>query len=241
MEEKVSLNKNISEGPAYRIKTDPYSSHGLICKYLKNRIQERMRILDLGSDVGFLGRLLDSFPKKAVLHAVDINAANLKKAQPYYAKTFCFDLNSKVWPLTQKYNIVVLADTLEHLLCPYEVLETAFNLVRSKGTLIVSIPNSVYWWARLVVLSGNFPQQQRGIFDRTHLHFYTYHSFRRMIKSLTRVKKIEYKPTTLPLQFLFRQPLLRFPLQLMYDCSYVMAQLIPSLFAYQHIFIISKK
>jgi hypothetical protein len=36
---------------------------------------------------------------------------------------------------------------------------------------VASLPNSGNLYFRLNVLAGRFPQQDRGLFDRTHLHF----------------------------------------------------------------------
>jgi len=41
------------------------------------------------------------------------------------------------------------------------------------ATFIISLPNVAHIAARLLLLAGRFPQMNRGIFDRTHLHFYT--------------------------------------------------------------------
>jgi hypothetical protein len=40
--------------------------------------------------------------------------------------------------------------------------------------LLASLPNSGNLYFRLTVLSGRFPRHERGLFDRTHLHFFTW-------------------------------------------------------------------
>jgi hypothetical protein len=37
-----------------------------------------------------------------------------------------------------------------------------------------SLPNSGHYYFRWNLLMGRFPQHQRGLFDSTHLHFYTW-------------------------------------------------------------------
>ena len=44
--------------------------------------------------------------------------------------------------------------------------------------LLASLPNSGNLYFRLVVLSGRFPQEPKGLFDRTHLHFYMWQGWR---------------------------------------------------------------
>jgi hypothetical protein len=38
---------------------------------------------------------------------------------------------------------------------------------------VISLPNVGHLAARALILSGQFPQHDRGIFDRSHLHFCT--------------------------------------------------------------------
>ena len=67
------------------------------------------------------------------------------------------------------FDVVVFADVLEHLADPVAVLRAA----RDAPLAIVSLPNIAHWTARRAVLRGRFPQDDYGLFDRTHLRFYT--------------------------------------------------------------------
>jgi hypothetical protein len=49
------------------------------------------------------------------------------------------------------------------------------------GRVVVSIPNAGHWIFRREVLRGRFPYRQYGLFDRTHLRFYTRHSLYELI------------------------------------------------------------
>ena len=46
------------------------------------------------------------------------------------------------------------------------------------GRLVASLPNSGHAYFRWNVLCGRFPQHEKGLFDRTHLHFYTWPGWR---------------------------------------------------------------
>jgi hypothetical protein len=39
--------------------------------------------------------------------------------------------------------------------------------------VVVSLPNIAHWTGRRAVLRGRFPQDDHGLFDRTHLRFFT--------------------------------------------------------------------
>jgi hypothetical protein len=48
------------------------------------------------------------------------------------------------------------------------------------GLLIASLPNSGNLYFRLMVLSGRFKKEEKGLFDRTHLHFFTWNGWREL-------------------------------------------------------------
>jgi hypothetical protein len=45
-----------------------------------------------------------------------------------------------------------------------------------------SLPNSGHYYFRWNVLMGRFPQHQRGLFDSTHLHFYTWDGWNALLR-----------------------------------------------------------
>ncbi|MGH9720476.1 MAG: glycosyltransferase, partial [Bryobacteraceae bacterium] len=67
---------------------------------------------------------------------------------------------------------VLCADILEHLREPVSLLRSAWAILDPRGRLIASLPNSGNLYFRLNILSGRFPQDDKGLFDRTHLHFF---------------------------------------------------------------------
>jgi SAM-dependent methyltransferase len=84
------------------------------------------------------------------------------------------DLDEGLPSLTGRYDYVVCADVLEHLRAPLELLKECRSLMAPDATLVASLPNSGHAWFRWNVLRGRFPQDERGLFDSTHLHFYTW-------------------------------------------------------------------
>jgi hypothetical protein len=67
------------------------------------------------------------------------------------------------------FDVVVFGDVLEHLRDPAAALRAA----RGAPLAVVSVPNIAHWTARRALLRGRFPQDDHGLFDRTHLRFYT--------------------------------------------------------------------
>jgi methionine biosynthesis protein MetW len=67
------------------------------------------------------------------------------------------------------FDVVVFGDVLEHLRDPAAVLRAALPV----PLVVVSLPNIAHWTARRALVRGRFPQEDFGLFDRTHLHFFT--------------------------------------------------------------------
>lgn len=78
------------------------------------------------------------------------------------------------------FDAIVLADVLEHMADPWEALAFARTLVAPGGCAVVSVPNIAHWTARRHVVRGRFEYSDHGIFDRTHLRFFTRTSAREL-------------------------------------------------------------
>lgn len=68
---------------------------------------------------------------------------------------------------------IVFGDVLEHMVEPLQVLGRYRSLLAPDGTIIVSLPNIVSLRARFRIACGIWRYEEMGIFDRTHLRFFT--------------------------------------------------------------------
>ncbi|MDQ6805339.1 MAG: class I SAM-dependent methyltransferase, partial [Actinomycetota bacterium] len=77
-------------------------------------------------------------------------------------------------PAEAPFDCLVAADVLEHLVDPWLALARAVDLLRPGATVIVSLPNVACYSAIWKVLrSGRWPREDVGVFDRTHLRWFT--------------------------------------------------------------------
>ena len=67
----------------------------------------------------------------------------------------------------------VFADTLEHLRDPWKVLQKIRQVIPSHGVIVASIPNAQHWSVFAKLSMGDFRYAESGIFDRTHLRWFT--------------------------------------------------------------------
>lgn len=73
----------------------------------------------------------------------------------------------------ERYDCVVLADVLEHMLDPWAALESMKSLLTEEGRIVASIPNIQFLPMWLKVLRGRWDYADSGILDRTHIRFFT--------------------------------------------------------------------
>lgn len=71
------------------------------------------------------------------------------------------------------YDVVVCGDVLEHLVDPWGVLRQLAVLLRPGGQCLACIPNVAHWTVLDHLLRDDWPYQAEGVFDRTHLRYFT--------------------------------------------------------------------
>ncbi|UGS34085.1 class I SAM-dependent methyltransferase [Capillimicrobium parvum] len=95
------------------------------------------------------------------------------------------------------FDVVIFADVLEHLRDPEEVLRR----MRPAGHVVVSLPNIAHWTARRTLLRGDFPREDFGLFDRTHLRYFTRATARELAEQAGyRVATERFADAPLPLE-----------------------------------------
>jgi len=83
----------------------------------------------------------------------------------------------------ERVDAVLLSDVLEHIADPVAWLRSmAARPELADATWIISVPNYAVWYNRLRTLAGRFEYAWSGLYDRTHLRFYTRDSIRGMLE-----------------------------------------------------------
>lgn len=81
------------------------------------------------------------------------------------------------------FDLIILADVIEHIAEPLPILEKVKKLLKSNGTIIISIPNIRHYSSFVkIFLKGNFKYEDNGIFDYTHLRFYCKRDIEDLVK-----------------------------------------------------------
>jgi 2-polyprenyl-3-methyl-5-hydroxy-6-metoxy-1,4-benzoquinol methylase len=204
------------------------SSHGQIIALTP----PNSRVLDLGCGPGHVAEHLRE--KGCTVVGVDRNLTEAARARCDWA--YECDLES-AWPAelqSRRFDVVLLADVLEHLREPAKALARARAQLRPGGCVIASVPNAANAYVRLNLLLGRFEYAERGIMDRDHVRFFTRGSFLRALKAAG--FRVTHKSVTpVPLASLHPPGKAPWFARAAERLAHVAARLWPGMFAYQFV------
>lgn len=212
---------------AYELHLDPRSSHQRIAS-IARRIG-RDPILDVGASSGQLGRLLSD--AGLTIDGIEPDAPSAQDARPYYRSVQVATVEDAELPQAA-YRLIVCADVLEHTVDPAAALERLLTAATPDARVIVSLPNVGHLAARAIVAAGHFPEHDRGIFDRTHLHFYTRRTALRLLTSAG-LRPLMIGGTPVPLEQVWPHRLPSALREALMRAQGVAVRVRPTLFAFQ--------
>lgn len=144
-------------------------------------------ILDLGCSDGSLGYALKREMPGRRVFGVEYSSSMAIKAAERLDKVIVGDLNDIncfAELIDEKFDCIVAADVLEHLVEPERLLGYIHCMMNEDSTLVISMPNIRHHSALYsVIISGSFPRRDRGIFDSTHLRWFTLKDARNLLQS----------------------------------------------------------
>lgn len=161
----------------YPVKKSRYSSHAQILRLCGNG--EGRRLLDVGCARGELSHTLMQQGWNVL--AIENNDEDAAFARESGVEVMNTTAENAMQIIREQFDVIIFADVLEHFLDPLSVLQQAKRLLQPHGRIIISIPNVAHVTVRLQLLFGMFNYSDRGILDRTHLHFYTKKSLKQFI------------------------------------------------------------
>lgn len=162
----------------YTLNERGIGTHQLITRWAR----PQSHVLDVGCASGYMMRLLRD-TRGCTCVGIEAGAAAAEAQREGFEvieglAPEAFDVAERYGP----FDHVVLADVLEHIPEPEPVLRAVAGLLAPGGSVIVSLPNIAYVRARLRVLKGDWSYDDSGIFDRTHLRFFTVATARQLLQ-----------------------------------------------------------
>lgn len=141
-------------------------------------------ILDIGCYQGANAKYLKEKYDKVRFIGLEGNAEAISNAYVEVDEIHQVDLDNIDFSILNKTNVdfIILGDVLEHLKEPDVLMIKIKKIIHQDTLIIVSIPNIQYYETFLQLLLGKFPRRERGIFDKTHLRWFTYKEFKKMLE-----------------------------------------------------------
>lgn len=166
----------------YDFELDIYGDNTIA--WIAGRVDEGSEVLEFGPANGRLTKYLVT-EKKCEVDIVEIDEASGKGASVYARHALVGsekgDIENYHWlGIREKYDFVIFADVLEHLIHPQAVLERCGAVMKENGRILVSIPNASHNSVIIQLINDQFNYTPTGILDNTHLKFFTRNSFEKM-------------------------------------------------------------
>ncbi len=189
------------------------------------------RILDVGCGVGSLGEHLKQ-RQECEVTGITLSQTEAELAAQKLNRVWVCDLNDFEINNEASFDCIVCSHVLEHVLRPDQVLQRLTASLSENGTLIVALPNVLFWRQRLNFLRGQFRYTEGGLMDRTHYRFYDWKSARSLLED-SGLRIVQAKPDG-------SFPLSRFLSKVGSALDRLALRSLPGLFGHQFIFVCRK-
>ena len=140
------------------------------------------RVLELGSGPGSITRLLKG--NQCRITALELDFKAIEIVSEYCEKVYPCDLNDPEWPAklpgSEKFDVIVAGDVLEHLYDPWITLSKLQPLLSDDGYLVISLPHASHNAVVACLLAGDFDYQPWGLLDKTHIRFFGIKNIQRL-------------------------------------------------------------
>lgn len=140
-------------------------------------------VLDVGCSSGFLAQALAG--RGCRVSGIELDEKSASEAIPFLEQLVVGDLNTVDLVAAfgaARFDAIVFADVLEHLVDPADVLRRSLTLLRPGGAVVISVPNVAHGALRLALLQGRWRYTETGLLDATHLRFFTRETLLEMLR-----------------------------------------------------------
>ena len=147
---------------------------------IARRVGSGVRVLDLGCRSG---ALTSHYLAGNAIVGVDVDREALAEAAKLGIETLFADLDEALPFADASFDVVIVAEILEHLQFPARLVEEAARVLRPGGRIVGSVPNGYRLKSRLEFLLGGPPDR-----DPTHLQLFAPDHVRRLFPGWVEVE-----------------------------------------------------
>ncbi len=141
---------------------------------VKNINYQHAVILDIGIGNGSNARNLKTSTNK--FYGITLSEEEASVSKSIYEKIFIYNLENGLPENFEniKFDLIICSHVIEHIAYPEKLLNDILKYLNTSGTIIVCLPNVMHYQSRIKLVFGNFPNDNTGIWDYTHLRWYTF-------------------------------------------------------------------
>ncbi len=142
-----------------------------------------LRLLDVGCGMGVTSRIIKDRSKGQIeVTGIEIEPDIAEIAKTKIDRVIVGNVETTELPFGKGYfDCIIYGDVLEHLVDPWKLLIKHSELLREGGYAIISLPNVAHYRTIKMLLRKEWNYKDRGIFDNTHLRFFTIKSMKEML------------------------------------------------------------
>lgn len=163
----------------YDAKDESYFTHERheMLRYVPQGITS---MLDVGCSSGKFGDYVKK-NRKCTVWGIEPDQKAAEKASLVLDRVINAFFDEKTDLSGQRFDCIIFNDVLEHLADPFEALRLCRSYLSEGGVVVASIPNIRFFDAmHHIVVKKDFHYAGAGIFDKTHLRFFTKKSIERL-------------------------------------------------------------
>lgn len=138
------------------------------------------KVFEVGCGYGNFGEQVKARNPAVEYYAMELMPEAAKIAATKLDHVFCGSIESASLA-TGEFDCIIFGDVLEHLYNPLDVLRKMRAMLKPDGCILCSVPNVQHHSILATLLAGDFQYQDMGLLDRTHIRFFTYASFIKLL------------------------------------------------------------
>ncbi len=115
------------------------------------------KVLDVGCGDGVMASNIKKLFPDVRMYGTDISKQGCMLAKKYCVEAKVADLNDKIPYRKDTFDYVIGQEIIEHLVDPDTFLEEAHRVLKPGGTLILTTPNLLSWFQRVLAIFGILP------------------------------------------------------------------------------------
>lgn len=141
------------------------------------------RILEVGCGTGATGALALSRGRAGHYAGIELFEGAAGQARQLLHEVLVGDVEKLAFPWQPcAFDALILSEVLEHLVEPWVVLERLHTVLRPGAMVLASSPNISHWRVVRELVQGRFHLADQGVFDRTHMRWFTPDTFAAMFE-----------------------------------------------------------